>query len=483
MVTKNKKSGSGKKVEVAKMFMTGGGKLFSEADLKRYELPASRSKQVKKEVSFGLEVIEPPHSLGGLMNWLHQSVIHSACVYTKVQDSVGIGWKLVEVEGVKAVKSDYDLLYQFFNKVNDKEDITSVCKKVGTDYEGCGNGYFEIVRGVNAEAAKEVIKHIYHISASSIRLCKDKERFIQRIGSNKVYFKQYGDTRDLDKDTGIFENKIDPDKAANEIIQIKQYTHKSTYYGLPDWLPALYQMYGEMKEKEYNLDFFANYGIPAYAVILEGMTFGTEAKQEIAKYFETEVKNNPHKTMVFTLKKGATMTFEKLSTETKEASFRVFRKDNRDDVLTAHRVPPYRASIVEKGALGGAVAEDVDRIYLDSVINPRQKDFAWILNELIIKGGFEIAGYVFEFEDIDIRDRKTQAEIDKAYFQMGARTPNEILIAQGKDTYEGGDIYYIPSTMVPVGGDIADEEEPEIKEDEDDDESDGSDESEEGSED
>jgi len=34
--------------------------------------------------------------------------------------------------------------------------------------------------------------------------------------------------------------------------------------------------------------------------------------------------------------------FKPLSTEVKEASFRLFRQDNRDEILAAHGVPPYR---------------------------------------------------------------------------------------------------------------------------------------------
>jgi len=199
------------------------------------------------------------------------------------------------------------------------------------------------------------------------------------------------------------------------------------------------------------LDFFSSYGVPAYAVILEGADFDEPTKDLIQKYFETELKGNPHRTMVFSTPEGATIRFEALSVQTKEASFRVYRRDNRDDILTAHHVPPYRASIVEKGQLGGGVATEVDRIYLDSVINPRQRAMTWIINELLIFEGFDITAWRFEFLDIDIRDQKLDSEIDKEYFNMGARTPNEMRVAQGLEPYDGGDVFYIPANNVPVG--------------------------------
>jgi len=425
--------------------MTTGGNLVFEKDFKQYEVPAS--KQLDVEGKWGVEVIEPPYNLLQLLSWTEMSVIHATCVNTKVRDSVGIGWQILEeAEGEKGSDADYKILVDFFERCNEKEDITSVCKKIAFDYEGCGNGYMEVIREV-----KGGVKEIYHVSAPTIKLCKDKERWLQKIGNNKVYFKKFGDERILNRRTGNFVKTVTPEEEASELIQVKQYTFRSNHYGLPDWLPAIYQMFGEMKEKEFNLEFFSSFGIPSYAVIIEGGELNPDTEKTIQKYFETELKNNPHRTMVFTTPEGAKVRFEKLSVDAKEASFRVYRKDNRDDVLTAHNVPPYRASIVESGSLGGSVAEDVDRIYLDSVINPRQKDFTWVINELLIKEVFEIEGWIFEFEDIDIRDKEKQAEIDQKYFNMGARTPNEILTAQGKDPYEGGDTYYIPHSMIPVG--------------------------------
>ncbi|MFC1709480.1 phage portal protein [Candidatus Omnitrophota bacterium] len=434
-----------KEVTVSKLFITNRGTLFSDKDLKQYEMP--QSKQLEEDIRWTVDIIKTPYDLHKLQKWVELSVIHASCINTKVQDSFGVGWHLKEVEGENPSEEENERLSNFFNKCNEKEDIIAVAKKLGFDYESCGNAYMEVVRDLKEKS----IKAIYQIPAATMRLVKDKERWVQVIGDRKVYFKNWGDERILNNKTGNFVKTVDPEFVANEVIQMKQYTPRSSFYGLPDWLPALFQMYGEMKEKEYNLDFFANYGVPAYAVILEGADFTPETEKRIQKYFEVELKGNPHRTMVFSTPEGATVKFEQLSVQSKEASFRVYRRDNRDDVLTAHHVPPYRASIVEKGQLGGSVAEDVDRIYLDSVINPRQRALNWIINELLLWEGFEIFSLEFEFLDIDIRDNKAQADVDDRYYKMGVLSPNEIRTRMGFEPYEGGDVFYVPSNSVPVG--------------------------------
>jgi PBSX family phage portal protein len=440
-----------------KMFITDGGELFSEKDLAQYAIP--QSKQLDPTPQWGTDIIAPPYDPVKLMAWLESNVIHNSCVRQKVQDSVGIGWHLSDVQNVESKNEHYQILYGFFNKVNNGEDINAVCKKVFLDYEANGNGCIEVARGVETiPGVEKYIAALYHVNSTTVRWHKDKDKLVQIVNQKKVYFKPFGEARVLNKETGVYGPVPSPEKVANEMIYIRQYTHKSYWYGAPEWLPAIFSMYGQMKEQEYNLDFFANYGVPAYAVVITNIVVNKDIESMIKKYFETEVKGNPHKTMVFGLPKGGEVKFERLSVETKEASFRIYRRDNRDDILTAHHVPPYRVGIVQQGQLGGSVSADMDRIYLDSVINPRQKEFEWIINQLLVKEGFGIEGWQFRFDDIDIEDRKMQADIDNTYFNMGVLTPNEMRKRLGKATYEGGDDYYVTGAMIPVGNAVQPED-------------------------
>jgi PBSX family phage portal protein len=320
------------------------------------------------------------------------------------------------------------------------------------DYESTGNGYIEVARDAKGEVSK-----LYHLPVGDVRWGKEKQRVMQQVGEKKVWFKLFGDERILDKNTGKFVDAISkPEDVANEVIPIVQYTHKSSCYGLPEWLPAIYHMFGDFKETEYNIDFFLNFGIPAYAVIVEGKNLSQEVKEEISKYFETTLKGtgSQHKTLTLNVPTGGSIKFEKLNVEQKEASFRVYHKDNRDSVLTAHHVPPYRVGIVEKGQLGGSVATETDRIYLDSVINPRQTDFSWVITEFIIKEGFQVKGWELNFKDINIYDEDRESQIAERYIGNGIKTPNEIRKEKGLDPYDGGDIFYMKSALVPIGAEL-----------------------------
>ena len=425
------------------LFITDGGTIFSENDLKRYEIPAT--KQIDLLSFAGMPIIEPPFDLAKLMAWMDISVPHCACIQTKVQDCVGIGWHL-EQEDDNSNPVVKDELEEFFNNVNDDEDIISVAKKVMVDFEGCGNGYIEVARSADGR-----VNALYHVPAISVRVHKTKKLYVQRVGVKTVWFKKYGDDRVIDNETGLVAgDKISPEKLANEIVHLKQYTWRSAHYGLPDWLPALASMLGEMKEKDYNLNFFSSYGIPAYAVLLKNMDMTEEIEETVKKYFETEIKGNPHKTMVFSVPSGGEIVFEPLNVQQKEASFRVYKRDNRDDVLTSHRVPPYRAGIVVSGQLAGSVASETDRIYQTSIIEPKQRSFEWIINTMLIAKGFELKGWLFRFDDIVIDNRVQQAQIDQIYLTTGVINPNEVRVRNGEEPYEGGDAYLTGGGSTPM---------------------------------
>jgi len=445
-----------RKVKVG--IITNTGRYVTKEVLEKYEI-APESKQIEG-TAWTPEIIEPPHNLARLMSWTEVSVVHNSCVRVKQQDTVGLGYtinfnaddlKEGEEEPEKEKDANYSILKDFFNKVNDKQDLTTMLKEVFLEFEGCGNGYIEVSRGIKTDEGG-IINGLFHVNATTVRWSKDRRRLIQKVGEKYVWFKVFGEPEILNRVTGRWDENTPFEKQANELIPITQYTWRSQLYGLPEWLPALYAMFGDMKEREYNIDFFLNFGIPAYAILVKGGNLSKEDKEALVKYFETELKGSNHKTLSMGLPKGTEIEFKQLNVDVKDASFRMYHKDNRDEILTAHHTPPYRVGIVEAGALGGNVAEATDRIYLDSVINPRQEQFMWVINELIIKKGFEIKGWQVEFQDINIADMKKNSEISNMYFEMGALSPNEIRVRDlGLDPYKGGDFLYIKSGLTPMG--------------------------------
>ena len=115
-----------------------------------------------------------------------------------------------------------------------------------------------------------------------------------------------------------------------------------------------------------------------------------------------------------------------MSIDTKEASFRLYRKDNRDEVLHSHRVPPYKLGINENGSLGGSNIKEATVNYKNDVVAPIRDDDEEAINR-ILREDFEITDWKFTIVEHDNRDYSGDIAIIKELFNMASITPRQII--------------------------------------------------------
>ena len=116
-------------------------------------------------------------------------------------------------------------LAEWLEELNDEDTFTHVIEKAFTDYESTGNGYIEVGRKINGE-----IGYIGHIPATTIRVRRLRDGYVQIIANKVVYFRNFGAKN---------QNYITDDPRPNEIIHIKEYSPLNTFYGVPDVLAAM----------------------------------------------------------------------------------------------------------------------------------------------------------------------------------------------------------------------------------------------------
>jgi capsid portal protein len=121
-----------------------------------------------------------------------------------------------------------------------------------------------------------------------------------------------------------------------------------------------------------------------------------------------------------------------LSTDTKEASFRLFRKDNRDEVVASHHMDPNRVGITDSGKLGSNNSTLTDIAYRTTTIAPLIRENEADINQLL----HEHLGVTdWDFKIITTDDQKKHVDIDKTIelVKVGLMTPNEAREAIGED--------------------------------------------------
>lgn len=395
-------------------------------------------------------LVPPLYNPEALARTLELNTYHYRACRTKARDTVGTGWELSAVVD-EPDEAQRVLVSSFFEDLS--LPLGSMLERVMMDFEAVGFAAMELVReGYRHDGAPVLLTHI---PSHTLRVHQDGNKFCQIRGLRRRWFKAAGYMMDVDKDTGVERElgQMSERQRGSEVIWLVDYTPRSDFYGLPCIIPALGAMQGDIARRNYNISFFDNFGVPAYAVFITGdfdpgevdAAGHSELEKMITKHF-AQLAERPHSTLILTIptdrgsvdKPNVDVQIKPLAVDTKEASFRLFRKDNRDEVLAAHGVPPYRMGITETGSLGGSTAVEATEIYKASILKPRQDILAQAINKWVL-GGLGASNYWWELKTIDTRDEKHDLEMIKGLFAMGAISPNGVarFFADRFGLYEG----------------------------------------------
>jgi len=421
--------------------VTGDNKVVRSDVLAKYAADeAGQSRQIEDPFTeqYGtLGLKQPLYNPDTLARLLEMNVYHYRSCRTKARDTAGLGWMLTPKndspsdEQRKRVEEIFD---------NFETPLQETFTRAQLDYESIGWGAVEIVRAKN-EAEGEVVQ-IHHIPGHTVRVHVDRNKYAQVRGAQRVWFKKFGYPYDVHAKHGTEHElgSLSSEDRANELMMWTNYTTRSDFYGLPDVMPALGAIHGDISRRDYNIEFFNNFGVPSYAVWITGDFDPGEPDEEGVTPLEktlqqrfNELAKSPHSTLVMSVPTPegqgdakVDIKLEPLSTDVKEASFRMYRKDNRDEVLASHAVPPYRIGIAEEGALGGSTAKESTEVYKRSVVEPRQSSIELAMNQ-ILRDGLEVDDWAFEFQEIDNTDLQFDLQLAQGLFGMGAMTPRMVM--------------------------------------------------------
>lgn len=420
--------------------------------LERYSIKADidedGSKQLKTDGwEYDDMLLEPLYDPYKLCELLEINTYHENCVDVVARDSAGISYDLVPVTGETEDELNKPEVFKFLENI--KPNINELLYRMNYDKRATGYGALELIR---EDKSKSIPVSISHISSYTLRRTKDGKRVKQQVGNKTVWFVLYGKNYDdngnlcdVHADTGEFYpyNSLIKEERANKLLWTMEYTTKSKYYGLPKIIGAIQSIAGDLSRSKYNTSFFKNYGVPAFAVMVSGDFVDYDKEPDDPDYDETqtlkykiskqlkEVMKNPHSAVTILVPSegeegNVEIELKPLSVETKEASFRLFRKDNRDEIIHAHRVPPYKVGINETGSLGGSNIQEATANYKNDVVMPNRFDDEYIINQ-IIKNDFGIMDWEFKITEHDSRDYSNDIALMKELFLMACITPRQII--------------------------------------------------------
>lgn len=396
-------------------------------------IDGARSKEINPGTvyhnGYGMfDVITPPWNLYELANYYDTSFANHAAIDAKVENIVGLGYdfetssrtmmRLEENDNAEAVKRARKRIERlkvnardWLESLNDDDSFQQTLIKFYTDVQATGNGYLEIGRTITGE-----IGYIGHIPATTIRVRRLRDGFVQIIGNKTVYFRNFGAKNP---------NPITTDQRPNEIIHYKEYSPLNTFYGVPDIMSAISSLHGDQLASQYNIDYFGNKAVPRYVVTLKGAKLSSDAEDKMFRFLQTSLKGQNHRTLYIPLPGDSDTNkvdfkMEAIENGIQDASFKEYRKQNRDDILIAHQVPLSKIGGGDSSNIASALAQD--RTFKEQVSRPAQRNLEKIINKVIHEKTDVLD---FKFNELTLTDEIAQAQIIERYIKTQVMTPNE----------------------------------------------------------
>lgn len=197
------------------------------------------------------------------------------------------------------------------------------------------------------------------------------------------------------------------------------YSPKSRYYGEPDYLATLLPILINAKADSFNDSFFNNSARADKAIVFENAEPDEGQIKAFKEFFGSNFKGyeNAHKTLVVTaMGENAKVRFEDLS-KTDDLSFERLKNINKDEIITAHGVPPRMVGVMSASALGGG-GELIGQLHSfnELTIIPKQEQIEWFFYQI---------GFPIKLKPIDVTNFKDDSDLVTNLVSSGILSLNE----------------------------------------------------------
>lgn len=384
---------------------------------------------------------------------------HSSCVASKIQASIGLGFKgprreataqqvLAVAEGRKRQEDlDEDLdedspVYAVLDPLCDIS-FQDVFQDVIEDFIELGVGYIEVVRDVSGK-----IRGLHHCPAHHTTVYRETRHDYHYLvqgpglsledGRTDVRFARFGDL-----DSYRVRNSIGPAVAVSELIAIRQASSRSKVYGFPDWLAAVPSVELVQMHRQHSYDFYNNRGVPEFMLFVLGQKLPEKDWALLQDAVQANIgQGNSYKSVVINLEgdpETLKIQMERLGLDggaSTEGQFQEVTDSLAMDIVSAHRVPPLLAGIMIPGKLG-ASNELVNALiaFQELVIGPFQKTICSALKNSL--GDTEKAGLGLDPKDFKLRTIVDKFDLKKMDTVSKMKQPMQEAQAEGRDLTAG----------------------------------------------
>ena len=357
-------------------------------------------------------------------------------------------------------------LTSFFSFCCFDHSFVDLRRRSRQDLEVTGNAYWEVLRNGRGEVARLVYVPSYTVRLLSLDVepveVTDRiqvspvsfepvttrvrlRRFVQIQGTERVFFKSFGDPRVVSRKTGaVFADAEalaeadSEDGPATELIHFAVHSPR-TPYGVPRWVGTLLAVLGSRQMEEVNYLYFENKSVPPLALLVSGGKLSEPSIPRIERFIEENLKgkDNFHKVLILEAEGGsgsgeyarAKIELKPLTgAQQQDALFQVYDERNIDKVGAAFRVP--RLLRGESRDFNRSVADAQLRFAEDQVFQPERDEFDYLMNRRLL-ADMGIRFWRFRSQTPVTRDPERLTGMVEKLVRVGVLTPEEGRLLSG----------------------------------------------------
>jgi len=329
-----------------------------------------------------------------------------ACIDVIQRTAISNGHRLVPVkEGTELRDREIEPISNLLERPNAEDTFSDILSEIIIDLHIYGDSYVEVVLDNQGKPAA-----LYNLYAPSMKVLVNKHGVV--LGYIQT-------SSSLSRGSSDKPVVFSPD----EVLHFKLPNPGNEVYGLSPLESLFLPIETDLWAQEYNKKFFQNHATPKLHVDLGNCTL-SQLKRTRA-YFASQLRgaHNAHKTLI--TEGGAKITV--IGVRPVDMEFLAQRKFSRDEICGVMGVPPMKIGVFED--VNRASASESDKTFKSEKIIPLQRMIAKKLNlKLVSKFN---ANVKFQFVELDLRDAKEQAEIDKIDIESGVKTVDEVRKQRG----------------------------------------------------
>lgn len=347
------------------------------------------------------------------------------------------------------IEAEYRRGMNFFKYVNRTMSYTQLRRRLRRDYELLGNGYWEILRnhvtnkitGLEWVPAHTVriaradkyftdYKSKIKVSDTEIEERPDKKKFrryaqIREVGQKPVWFKEFGDPRIMDAETGgrariqrsddgkvtaIVPEEIDREyptfdverfkagqmRVATEVLHFCNFgSPRAMPYGIPRWIGNLISIIGGRTSEEINLMYFDNKTVPPGMLLVNGARLTKDSVDRITSHIKENVKGkkNFHSILVVEAEKMANpnvpnqgiprLEWVKMSDASNgDALFQKYDQQCIEKVVSSFRF--WGGYVARTKEINLATAQVARQLSEEQVFQPEREEYDSIMNRTLM---------------------------------------------------------------------------------------------------